>query len=105
MKPDYEGLWHNFIERLKEVRDEYPAELGDWKLVPFKNYSKETVAWVIQCMEESENNILNYKKPACPNCDCVLDYHEWNCVVDGQETGETYKVLACPSCGHIEDVE
>lgn len=67
MKPDYEGLWHNFIGRLKEVRDEYPIEKDEWRFIPFENYSKETVAWVIQCMEESENSILNYKNlPVLP---------------------------------------
>jgi CRISPR/Cas system-associated endonuclease/helicase Cas3 len=100
MKPDYEELWWNFLGRLKEVRDEYPIEIDEWKLVPFKSYSKETLDWVIQCMEESEKNILSFKeKPPCPNCDYVLDYHEWTLA------GEKYKVIACASCGYIKDIK
>lgn len=68
------------------------------------NGTWDNVYTVIACEDCGWINRIEPVDYLCPICEAVLVYHEWNCVVDGEETGERYKVLVCEKCGYKEDI-
>lgn len=41
----------------------------------------------------------------CPECHAHLYYHEFACIVDGQQTGEIHKLVVCDNCGYQKELE
>lgn len=101
MKPDYERLWNDLKALIsKEVKsfDSTWIAKTEYRIGIASTYRE-----LLILMEANEKT--SKEEYICRKCGHGLDYHEWNCVVDGEETGETYKVVACEHCGQIEDIE